>query len=81
MASGKFIDLLDNDSFLFIFKMNCKWDFQFNDTVYESGSGRFPNVYDSFRSGTNSTSMIENLQSQLKQRDGKSSLKAEAHTV
>lgn len=38
--------------------------------MFESSSGRFPNVYDSFRSGTNSTSMIENLQAQLKQRDG-----------
>ncbi|XP_008212995.1 TATA element modulatory factor isoform X2 [Nasonia vitripennis] len=42
----------------------------FNDAMFESGSGRFPNVYDSFRSGTNSTSMFENLQAQLKQREG-----------
>lgn len=49
--------------------------FQLNDSIFETSSGRFPpNVYDSFRSGTtNSTSMIENLQAQLKQRDGKRS--------
>ncbi|KAJ8664856.1 hypothetical protein QAD02_006518 [Eretmocerus hayati] len=37
----------------------------FNDSVFDTSSGRFPNIY-----GTNSTSMIENLQAQLKQRDG-----------
>ncbi|XP_058794833.1 TATA element modulatory factor-like [Phymastichus coffea] len=48
---------------------NSNW-LPFNETMFESSSGRFPNVYESFRSGTNSTSMIENLQSQLKQREG-----------
>ncbi|XP_015510965.2 TATA element modulatory factor isoform X1 [Neodiprion lecontei] len=43
----------------------------FNESTFESGSGRFGNVYESVRSGANSsTSMFENLQSQLKQRDG-----------
>lgn len=37
--------------------------------MFETGSGRFPNIY-----STNSTSMIENLQAQLKQRDGKNIL-------
>lgn len=39
--------------------------------MFETASGRYPNVYESLRSGTSSTSTIENLQSQLKQRDGK----------
>ncbi|XP_023316610.1 TATA element modulatory factor isoform X2 [Trichogramma pretiosum] len=41
-----------------------------NDSVFESGSGRFSNVYDSYRTGSNSTSMLENFQAQLKQREG-----------
>ncbi|XP_014210575.1 TATA element modulatory factor [Copidosoma floridanum] len=48
---------------------NSVWP-AFNDSMFESGSGRFPNVYESFRAGSNSSSVIENLQAQLKQRDG-----------
>lgn len=51
-------------------QVGYQW-FQFNDSTFESGPGRFGNVYDSVRSSANnSTSMFENLQSQLKQRDG-----------
>ncbi|XP_043468312.1 TATA element modulatory factor [Leptopilina heterotoma] len=42
----------------------------FNDPMFDSSSGRFPNVYESLRAGSSSTSVFENLQSQLKQRDG-----------
>ncbi|XP_043280220.1 TATA element modulatory factor [Venturia canescens] len=42
----------------------------FNESLFESGSGRFPSVYESLRTGGNSTSIIENLQAQVKQRDG-----------
>lgn len=38
--------------------------------MFETGSGRFPSIYN-----TNSTSTIENLQAQLKQRDGKNFFK------
>ncbi|XP_012271723.1 TATA element modulatory factor isoform X2 [Orussus abietinus] len=48
---------------------NSVWP-TFNDSMFESSSGRFPNVYESIRSGSNSTSMFESLQAQLKQRDG-----------
>ncbi|XP_015595309.1 TATA element modulatory factor isoform X2 [Cephus cinctus] len=48
---------------------NSVWP-AFNDSVFDTSSGRFPNVYDSIRSGSTSTSMFENLQAQLKQRDG-----------
>ncbi|KMQ96875.1 tata element modulatory factor [Lasius niger] len=43
----------------------------FNDSVFDNNSGRFPPMsYDSIRAGSSSTSIIENLQAQLKQRDG-----------
>ncbi|XP_015175996.1 PREDICTED: TATA element modulatory factor-like isoform X2 [Polistes dominula] len=42
----------------------------FSDSVFDNGSGRFPVAYGNFRAGTNSTSVVENLQAQLKQRDG-----------
>ena len=38
--------------------------------MFESSSGRFPNVYESLRAGSSSTSIFENLQAQLKQREG-----------
>lgn len=46
--------------------------FQFNDSVFDNSSGRFPPMpYESIRAGSSSTSIFENLQAQLKQRDGK----------
>ncbi|KAI4499560.1 hypothetical protein M0802_005456 [Mischocyttarus mexicanus] len=42
----------------------------FSDSVFDNGSGRFPVAYGNLRAGTNSTSVVENLQAQLKQRDG-----------
>ncbi|XP_043676768.1 TATA element modulatory factor-like isoform X1 [Vespula pensylvanica] len=42
----------------------------FSDSVFDNGSGRFPAVYGNLRAGSNSTSVFENLQAQLKQRDG-----------
>ncbi|KAL2724492.1 TATA element modulatory factor-like isoform X1 [Vespula squamosa] len=42
----------------------------FSDSVFDNGSGRFPAVYSNLRAGSNSTSVFENLQAQLKQRDG-----------
>lgn len=46
--------------------------FQFNDSVFDNNSGRFPPIsYESIRVGSSSTSIFENLQAQLKQRDGK----------
>ncbi|XP_066595257.1 TATA element modulatory factor-like [Prorops nasuta] len=42
----------------------------FNDSVFDGNTGRYPVMYESMRTGSSSTSMIENLQAQLKQRDG-----------
>ncbi|XP_033215699.1 TATA element modulatory factor isoform X2 [Belonocnema kinseyi] len=52
-----------------ISSVNSIWPV-FNDPMFESSSGRFPNVYESLRAGSSSTSVFENLQSQLKQREG-----------
>lgn len=49
---------------------NSAWP-GFNDSVFDNSSGRFPPMsYESIRVGSNSTSIFENLQAQLKQRDG-----------
>lgn len=45
---------------------------QFSDSIFDNNSGRFPAVsYEGIRAGSSSTSIFENLQAQLKQRDGK----------
>lgn len=43
-----------------------------SDSAVENNTETFATVYDSFRTGSNST-VFENLQAQLKQKDGKSS--------
>ncbi|XP_025269962.1 TATA element modulatory factor [Camponotus floridanus] len=49
---------------------NSAWP-GFNDSVFDNSSGRFPPIsYESIRAGSSSTSIFENLQAQLKQRDG-----------
>ncbi|XP_072760744.1 uncharacterized protein Tmf [Anoplolepis gracilipes] len=49
---------------------NSAWP-AFNDSVFDNSSGRFPPMsYESIRAGSSSTSIFENLQAQLKQRDG-----------
>ncbi|KAK0168648.1 hypothetical protein PV327_002426 [Microctonus hyperodae] len=48
---------------------NSVW-LAFNDSVFDTSSGRFPNVYDGLRTSTNTTSTIETLQAQLKAREG-----------
>ncbi|XP_012533075.1 TATA element modulatory factor [Monomorium pharaonis] len=43
----------------------------FSDSVFDNNSGRFPPIpYESIITSSNSTSIFENLQAQLKQRDG-----------
>ncbi|KAK2586797.1 hypothetical protein KPH14_011822 [Odynerus spinipes] len=49
--------------------VNSIWP-PFSDSVFDNASGRFPVAYDGLRAGANSTSVFENLQAQLKQRDG-----------
>ncbi|XP_074104872.1 TATA element modulatory factor isoform X2 [Cotesia typhae] len=48
---------------------NSVW-LAFNDSIFDTSSGRFPNVYDGLRISTNTTSTIETLQAQLKAREG-----------
>ncbi|XP_014477317.1 PREDICTED: TATA element modulatory factor isoform X2 [Dinoponera quadriceps] len=49
---------------------NSVWP-AFSDSVFDNNSGRFlPMTYESIRVGSSSTSIFENLQAQLKQRDG-----------
>ncbi|KAL0099116.1 hypothetical protein PUN28_020278 [Cardiocondyla obscurior] len=49
---------------------NSAWP-GFSDSVFDNNSGRFPPIpYESIIAGSNSTSIFENLQAQLKQRDG-----------
>ncbi|XP_034948733.1 TATA element modulatory factor [Chelonus insularis] len=48
---------------------NSVW-LAFNDSIFDTSSGRFPNVYDGLRTNTNTTSTIETLQAQLKAREG-----------
>lgn len=49
---------------------NSAWP-GFSDSVFDNNSGRFPPIpYESIITGSNSTSIFENLQAQLKQRDG-----------
>ncbi|XP_057324229.1 TATA element modulatory factor isoform X1 [Microplitis mediator] len=48
---------------------NSVW-LAFNDSIFDTSSGRFPNVYDGLRTSTNTTSTIETLQAQLKAREG-----------
>ncbi|XP_011642600.1 TATA element modulatory factor-like isoform X2 [Pogonomyrmex barbatus] len=49
---------------------NSIWP-SFSDSVFDNNSGRFPPIpYESIIAGSNSTSIFENLQAQLKQRDG-----------
>ncbi|XP_015127902.1 TATA element modulatory factor [Diachasma alloeum] len=48
---------------------NSVW-LAFNDSVFDTSSGRFPNVYEGLRTSTNTTSTIETLQAQLKAREG-----------
>ncbi|KYQ53286.1 TATA element modulatory factor [Trachymyrmex zeteki] len=49
---------------------NSAWP-GFSDSVFDNNSGRFPPIpYESIITGSSSTSIFENLQAQLKQRDG-----------
>ncbi|XP_011302533.1 TATA element modulatory factor [Fopius arisanus] len=48
---------------------NSVW-LAFNDSVFDTSSGRFPNVYEGLRASANTTSTIETLQAQLKAREG-----------
>ncbi|XP_020292159.1 TATA element modulatory factor isoform X2 [Pseudomyrmex gracilis] len=50
--------------------VNSVWP-SFSDSVFDNNSGRFPPIsYENIRAGSSSTSIFENLQAQLKQRDG-----------
>lgn len=60
-----------NGSYTYVYHPKFSF-FQFNDSVFDNSSGRFPPIsYESIRAGSSSTSIFENLQAQLKQRDGK----------
>ncbi|KAF7989795.1 hypothetical protein HCN44_008469 [Aphidius gifuensis] len=48
---------------------NSVW-LAFNDSMFDTSSGRLPSVYDGLRNSGNTTSTIETLQAQLKSREG-----------
>ncbi|EZA61630.1 TATA element modulatory factor [Ooceraea biroi] len=51
--------------------VNSVWPAFSENSVFDNNSGRFPPMsYEGIRAGSSSTSIFENLQAQLKQRDG-----------